>query len=204
VPVPPPPAENDRGESTFVLDTKPGTGAGFPSASQTTQFVTQPALADLPPRDDPWYADRLPAEVGVNSRITAATYSPLAGASLPEWRPDLTDLALGQKSVIWAILLNLIAIAVTLAVLGLIGPVGMFAGGGWVILSRIVSLVSFALSLWGVHQMIRSLGASGLYYVAMLIPLVSLFALLILNARATSRLKAAGYKVGLLGCDHAC
>ena len=46
-----------------------------------------------------------------------------------------------------------------------------------------------------------SIVAKILLVILMFVPLVNLITLLVLNARATRRLREAGYKVGLLGAS---
>jgi hypothetical protein len=92
--------------------------------------------------------------------------------------------------VIYAILINLAALVAKVA----IGPA--FA---------LLILVSLGLSLFGVYQLSSGLGMSTpmkiIVFVCMFIPLVSLITLLVLNSKATTALRAAGYHVGLLGAS---
>lgn len=101
---------------------------------------------------------------------------------------DIEQVASAQKLIIYAILGYFAAVALQ-AVLGpiaalllvlvvcaaLVGTFKLCAGMGFSMSSRVILLV------------------------LMFVPLVSLIVLLVLNAKATGKLRAAGYHVGLLG-----
>ena len=100
----------------------------------------------------------------------------------------LDDVASGQKLIIYAILLYFLCAALK----AVLGP-----------LVLLPILICLGLSWTGIYKISR-----GLEYpmwirifllVLMLIPLVGLLVLLALSSRATAKLKAAGYSVGLLG-----
>jgi hypothetical protein len=99
-------------------------------------------------------------------------------------------VASGQRAVIYAILINLAAYVLRTT----IGP------AFWV-----PALLGLALSLFGVYRLATGLGMStwvkGLVVICMFVPLVSLVALFVLNSKATTMLRAAGYRVGLLGAS---
>jgi hypothetical protein len=133
-------------------------------------------------------------------------YSPTTGYEMPAWKPDLTDLAIAQKAVIYAILLNLVAFALRFVVLVMVLSSTLSVSGGAAaiaLISTALGWIATILSLWGVFQMTGSLGyATGLrvlFFLLMFVPLVSLIVLLVLSAQATSKLRAAGYTVGLMG-----
>lgn len=112
----------------------------------------------------------------------------------------MSDLISGQKCVIWAILLNLAATAITIGVVAMVGSLGDSGlGTTWFFVSRGLGMVAWFLSMWGVYQMVHSMGSSYFFFPAMFVPVISIFALLVLNAQATGRLRSNGYKVGLLG-----
>jgi len=99
-------------------------------------------------------------------------------------------VASGQKLVIYAILINIIATILQIAINPLFGLLG---------------LVSLVMSIIGIIKLATGLGSSLIakiiYIVLMIIPLINLITLLILNSRATKVLRANGYKVGLMGAS---
>ena len=101
---------------------------------------------------------------------------------------SLGDVASGQKLVIYAILLYFLAAALRTAV----GPIAALA-----------FLACLVMSWVGIYKIARGLdypmGWRIVLLVLMLIPLVGLIELLVLSSKATSRLRKAGYSVGLLG-----
>jgi hypothetical protein len=102
----------------------------------------------------------------------------------------IEEIASGQKLVIYAILVNIAAIALQLVI-------GRIAG--------VLGLVALVMSILGVLRlasgMSMAVASKVLLIVAMFIPLVGLITLLVLNSRATRHLTSAGYKVGLLGAS---
>jgi len=102
----------------------------------------------------------------------------------------IEQVARGQKLIIYAILINIISIILQIVIHPIIGFVG---------------LISLALSIIGIIKLATGLGSSVLakiiYIILMIIPLVNLITLLVLNSRATRELRAAGYKVGLMGAS---
>ncbi|WP_460830105.1 hypothetical protein [Lysobacter humi (ex Lee et al. 2017)] len=110
------------------------------------------------------------------------------GVVREKYSDRLDDVAYGQKSIIWAILLYLAA---------------PLLGALWFFLLIAAILISIGLGWSGIYKITRGLRyplwARLLCLAAMLVPLVSLLALLFLNNRATARLKQAGFSVGLLG-----
>jgi hypothetical protein len=103
---------------------------------------------------------------------------------------SLTDLARGQKLLIYAILVNI----ATIVLRGAFGP-----------LLGLLGLVTLVLSIMGIFGMAAALRFSTLSKVllaiSMLIPRVNLIVMLVLNGKATKVLKAGGYNVGLLGAS---
>jgi hypothetical protein len=100
----------------------------------------------------------------------------------------LDDVASGQKLIIYAILLYFLCAALK----AVIGP-----------LVLLPMLLCLGLSWTGIYKISRGLDypmwARIVLLALMLIPLVGLLVLLALSSRATAKLKAAGYSVGLLG-----
>lgn len=110
-------------------------------------------------------------------------------------RPALPKVASGQRLIIHAILLNILA-----------GILGAAVGGE--VVAALVGLVAIVALVVGLVGLVRL--ASGLGYsiswrvfliVLMLIPLINIITLLVLNSRATKALRAGGYKVGLGGAS---
>jgi hypothetical protein len=113
------------------------------------------------------------------------------------YEPSVTDtsertrrIASGQKLIIYAILLSLAGFA-------LAAKLGLFAG--------LIAIASFAMSVFGLVRLTTAMeigvGLRILLLMLMFVPLVSLIVLLVLNSRATKILRAAGYRVGLLGAS---
>lgn len=96
----------------------------------------------------------------------------------------------GQKLIIYAILINLSAYLVQMAV----GQVAV-----------LVTLASTIVALVGLYHLSKGLGMSILTKIFVLIllfiPLLNILTMLVINSKATARLRAAGYKVGLLGAS---
>lgn len=105
----------------------------------------------------------------------------------PDVRP-IEKVASGQKLIIYAILVNFLTV-------GLMAVFGDIAG--------LVGIVAIVMSFVGMFRLTGGLGYSTAAKIFLLIllvvPLVGLITLLVLNSRATKALRAAGYKVGLLG-----
>jgi len=103
---------------------------------------------------------------------------------------DIESVAAGQKLVIYAVLAYFFAAALRVV----IGP-----------LAFLVLFVSLGLAIAGIVKLGEGLGFSTLAkigcVVLMFVPLVGLIMLLVLNSKATARLRAAGYRVGFLGVD---
>lgn len=100
----------------------------------------------------------------------------------------IEQVASAQKLIIYSILGYFVAMAVR----AMLGPVGV-----------LVALAALVMALIGTYRLCSGLGYSMpvrvLLLVLMFVPLLSLIVLLVLNGRATARLRAAGYRVGLLG-----
>lgn len=118
-------------------------------------------------------------------------------------KTDLTarEVAKGQKAVIYAFVLNLmaVALAVRLPTMGLTEPnLTYVVIGGWAL-----RLIVVVLGLYGIFKIANELDWPGLArvitFILLFIPVVNLITLLFVNSRATAFLKNAGYKVGLVG-----
>jgi hypothetical protein len=103
---------------------------------------------------------------------------------------DIEAIAAGQKLVIYAILVYFLAAASRLA----IGP-----------LAVLLFLAALGLAIAGILKLGAGMGFSTLTKVVcvvlMFVPLGGLIMLLVLNSKATTRLRAAGWRVGLLGAS---
>ncbi len=101
---------------------------------------------------------------------------------------DVKSVAIGQKLVIYAVLLYFLAIFAKL----ILGP--------FVI---IVALVSLIMSLVGLYKVLYGIDIHFVFkillFILLFVPLVNILILLRVNSMATKKLVSAGYKVGLLG-----
>ncbi|OOG37507.1 hypothetical protein [Rhodanobacter sp. C05] len=102
----------------------------------------------------------------------------------------IDEVASAQKLIIYAILTYFAAAAIR----AYMGPVGL-----------LVALGALLMGLVGTYRLCSGLGFSMasrvILIVLMFVPLVSLIVLLVLNAKATAKLRSAGYRVGLLGAS---
>ncbi|MFC5526838.1 hypothetical protein ACFPPA_13940 [Rhodanobacter ginsengisoli] len=117
--------------------------------------------------------------------------APKADVAMPVADEPQTELvASAQKLIIYAILAYFAAAVVRM----LLGPVGLLVG-----------VTAVLMGLVGAYRLCTGLGypmaVRVLLMVLMCVPLVSLIVLLVLNGKATRRLRDAGYRVGLLGAS---
>ena len=121
------------------------------------------------------------------------TYNPYEApkadiAAPPASDADIEQVAGAQKLIIFSILGYFAGAAAQT----FLGPIGV-----------LVVLGAVLAGLVGTFRLCSGLGYSMpvrvILIVLMFVPLVSLVVLLVLNAKATARLRAAGYHVGLLG-----
>ena len=102
--------------------------------------------------------------------------------------PLITKIAKGQKNIIYAVLLNILGHILTF----IIGP-----------FAAVFLLIAFFAAIIGIIQVSKGMEYSVItiifLFVLLLIPLISILMLIVLNARATSRIRQAGHRVGLLG-----
>ena len=112
----------------------------------------------------------------------------------------------GQKLAIYAILIYLVATVVQTSLRGVAPSPGtqgllMVVASGFMLI--IGGLAALIMSLMGVWKMGYGLGVGTILRVVMLIfmivPLINILLLLVVNARATRKLRQAGFKVGFLG-----
>ena len=106
----------------------------------------------------------------------------LAKAPIIYSKTELLDIAKGQKAVIWLVLLSMAAYPAAFVM-----PAAPLIVG-------IISLVF-------IYRLAASLKESApwQYVVLGIIPCLGVIALLVINSRATSALKARGIRVGLMG-----
>ena len=95
---------------------------------------------------------------------------------------EVLVIAKRQKAIIWLILLSIPAYSASIVI-------------------PFIPIIFTIISLVFIYQLAAALKESApwLYVILGLIPCVSLIALLVINARATSALKARGIGVGLMG-----
>ena len=102
----------------------------------------------------------------------------------------IEQVASAQKLIIYAILGYFVAVALH----ALLGPI-----------AGLLLVLVVCTALIGTFRLCTGLGFSMtsrvILLVLMFVPLVSLMVLLVLNAKATGKLRAAGYQVGLLGAS---
>ena len=102
---------------------------------------------------------------------------------------QIEDVRVGQKLIIYAILLN-VTVAIAAAFYPLVG---------------VVQIVTLTVTIVGLLRLFRGLGtaiwARVILIILMFVPLMNLVMLLVLNSRATKALREAGYKVGLMGAS---
>lgn len=123
------------------------------------------------------------------------TYNPYEAPKADVAEPVASDagieqVASAQKLIIYGILAYFAAAAIRASM----GPIGLFVGLG-----------ALAMGLVGTYRLCSGLGFSMatrvILMVLMFVPLVGLIVLLVLNSKATAKLRAAGYRVGLLGAS---
>ncbi len=128
-------------------------------------------------------------------------YAPprVTGGDGPEagGRAELRRIAQGQRLINLAILFNT-AVFIAAGVLG---------AEASTLLTMVIGLGYLATMIMSLYGTVRLAGAlSGttvavISFILMFVPCVNLLVLLMLNGRATKRLREAGFKVGLLGAD---
>ncbi len=118
-------------------------------------------------------------------------------------KTDLTarEVSKGQKAIIYAFLINLVAFALVEVLPNL--DISPGTGGDIVIASWGLRVCAVVLGLYGIFKIANELEWSPLAKIAnfifLLIPIINLITLLVVSGKATAFLKKAGYKVGLAG-----
>ncbi len=111
--------------------------------------------------------------------------------------PGLEKLISGQKLMIYAILINLFAIGLSVA---LERPADT---QNWEAIQILFGIASTLLAVVGILRLAGGFGwgivGRILLVILMLLPLVNLITMLVLNGRATKALRKSGFKVGFLG-----
>ena len=116
--------------------------------------------------------------------------TPHAALEVEQGSENIEKVASGQKLIIYAILIAILAAVLQIAV----HPAFV-----------ILSLATTVLSIIGLVKLSSGLGKSTgmivVLAVLMIIPMVSIITLLVLNSQAIKVLKDSGYKVGLMGAS---
>jgi hypothetical protein len=111
------------------------------------------------------------------------------------------EVARGQKLVIYAVALNILVVGVMILAPQIGLPNTTINSLSWA--SWVVRIPAFVIAIYGVLKIGGGLDWSAVVkffiFILLLIPVINLFALLAVNTKATSFLKNAGYKVGLVG-----
>jgi hypothetical protein len=114
---------------------------------------------------------------------------------LDQDRQNLREIASALRQIMYCILGQFVIVALDIAS----NSGRIFA---LVLVTGLLALCVLVYELISVSKLARALGLSPVIYVIlMFIPCVSLIFLLLLSQKATTRLKAAGIKVGLMGAD---
>ena len=139
--------------------------------------------------------------------VESNPYSPPKAEVRDVFDPEIDEerlerLRSGQKLAIYAILIYLVTLIVQMSLAGAAhGPGVLLATSGLLFIAG--GFAALVMSLMGVWKMGYGLGIGAILRVVMLIfmivPLINILLLLIVNARATRKLRRAGYKVGFLG-----
>jgi hypothetical protein len=139
--------------------------------------------------------------------VESNPYSPPKAEVRDVFDPEIDEerlerLRSGQKLAIYAILIYLVTLIVQMSLAGAAhGPGGLMAASGLLFITG--GLAALIMSFMGVWKMGYGLGVGTILRVVMLIflivPFINILLLLIVNARATRKLRQAGYKVGFLG-----
>lgn len=136
-------------------------------------------------------------------------YSPPKAEVRDVFDPEMDEerlerLRFGQKLAIYAILIYLVTLFVQMSLAGTAhtpGAPGLLMASGFLLMGG--GLAALIMSFMGVWKMGYGLGVGAILRVVMLIflivPFINILLLLIVNARATRKLRQAGYKVGFLG-----
>lgn len=104
------------------------------------------------------------------------------------------SIAKAQKGVLWCIFAYLVWLILSLTMAGSETVVGVL---------QLAYLIMAILCIYFIWQLAAALkcGPPILWAVGMLIPLLGFILLAVINQKATTRLKEAGLKVGIMGAD---
>jgi len=108
---------------------------------------------------------------------------------------NLIAVAKRQRELLWIVLVAILSYPIAIGAAG-VSPVASLVLFAFQLLAQLVGLVQL-IRLFGAMQ--TSLLLRILYIPLMLIPLINLVILLVGSSQATSMLKMAGAKVGLMG-----
>ncbi len=131
------------------------------------------------------------------SQVITQTLKP-AGANSDHSNVEILEIAKQQKTILWFIPISILSILVYLVAVAM-GP--EIASAIPITIATATAIAIGVISLIFVYQLALALKEPApLLYVALaMIPCISTIAILILNGRATSALKAQGIRVGLMG-----
>ncbi len=119
----------------------------------------------------------------------------------PASEVDLPSLARAQKWVLWGVLANLATVGLAVATQSLSAASSSSAPSAPVLLLTLIRLLialGVAVAVWNLAHTLRY-KFSWVPALLSFFPCLGLVVLLVLNARATEKLQAGGYQVGLLG-----
>lgn len=125
------------------------------------------------------------------------------GAPLPfpeDPNIDLIKLAKAQKWVLWAVFANITTLLMVLFLQGLLSNPNATTNSVLMLFNilRLSIALGVAIAIWNLGRALR-IKLAWLFAILSFLPLVGLVVLLVLNSRATTVLKMAGYKIGFLG-----
>lgn len=106
----------------------------------------------------------------------------------PDDDEEVQKVISGQKLILYAILLN-IGANILAARIPLIGVVAF-------LVAAVMAITGLAKVCTGLRYHIA---ATVIFCVLMIVPLLNLIVLLLVNQKATARIREAGYEVGLMG-----
>lgn len=94
---------------------------------------------------------------------------------------SIIDVAEAQRAVLWCVLINFIVL----------------------FLFNFAFIIVDIVQLYFVYKLLKSLHSKlvVLWMIGVLVPLLGLILMIILNSRATKNIRAAGFRVGLMGAD---
>ncbi|BCM92087.1 hypothetical protein IAD21_03966 [Abditibacteriota bacterium] len=113
---------------------------------------------------------------------------------------DLPTLAKAQKWVLWGVLANITTVLMTLATQSVAANASQTPNAPLLLITfiRLIIAIGVALAIWNLARTLKY-RVPWLPAILSFFPLVGLVVLLVLNSRATTKLKEGGYQVGLLG-----